>query len=144
MLKFPDEITFDTFKRWLWRLAILGVVSPVLAAVQATLFFQDRVFALAGGTIFFVVGLMLIRASYRLEANPQQAFLLIERAFYLTAATMLMSDIYSFWSTPELFNSVLGVLIVLITILITVIALLWLREVIIRTKNFAVESHRIN
>ncbi|MGA9892587.1 MAG: hypothetical protein WBQ55_09575 [Xanthobacteraceae bacterium] len=134
-MKFSDEITSEMFERWLWRLAILLAVSPILTAVCAILFFQDRIFIIASGAIGFVMGLTLMRASFGLKINPRRAFLLIEWSFYLFVASTLIDLIYWCWTNPEFFNSVLGILPVLVRLIAAIIVLWWIGEVIYRVKN---------
>jgi len=134
--RFPDDITPEIFERWLWRLAIFGLISPILAAVEAALFFQDRIFFICSGIIGFVIGLMLLRASYTLKANPQRAFLLIKRSFYLLATGGLVEFVHWCWTNPEFFNSALGVLLVVVNLAISFFLLLWIREVIYRQESY--------
>jgi hypothetical protein len=67
--------------------------------------------------------------------NPRRAFLLIEWSFYLFVASTLIDLIYWCWTNPEFFNSVLGILLVLVRLIAAIIVLWWIGEVIYRVKN---------
>lgn len=133
-MKFPTSVTPEEFERWLWRLAIIGVVSPILTAIGATLFSQDRVFLIIAGVLPFAIGLILMRASFVLKRSPQQAFWLIEWGFYLTAACMIISNIHWYWTNPGT-----GLLFAF-GLVVDVIVLLWIKEAISHVRKFHVRQ----
>jgi hypothetical protein len=122
-------------------LAILFIVSPIWSVPSAIVFFQDRIFIAASGFIVFVMGLMLMRASRRLKATPQLAFLLIDRSFYLAIVGTLVGFVHSCWTNQEFFDSAIGVLLfVLASFVVPIIVLIYVRKIIFDAKGFYISA----
>jgi hypothetical protein len=123
-------ITPEVAERWISRMAILWIASPIPLAATIVVFSQDRIFLAAYGIVFFCIGLMLNRASRHFRTNLPAAIALVERSLHLVAASAFVALAYICWTTPVLFTSVEGIGVILTILTLMVLAFLFLRKVI--------------
>jgi hypothetical protein len=144
MDELQSSMSFDTFGRWLSRLAIAAIGVAVLS-VGAMFFFSWDHFAVGISAIFFLaIGLMLTYAATTLRTKTRLSFDITTGALYVAFAGVLFDNIHEWWADSGILPGAAGVVLALVNIAITTMIFLFLRKLIARIKGRSLldEGHR--